>query len=115
MSSSEEKVIAITGAALGTGSATAQLLASRGAMFALANINKTALKEATASLAKSSTEKHHIHTVVDVRNSRSVDEWIQTTMQSLGRLNGAVNMADIIKHATPIVESTDEIEIPLWR
>ncbi|KAK9416884.1 hypothetical protein SUNI508_09356 [Seiridium unicorne] len=100
--------IAITGAASEMGLATAQPLASRGAIVSLADINKTAPEEAPASLAKPSTEKQHIHTVVDVRDSCSVDEWIQTTVQSPGRLDGAVNMASFIKHATPIIESTDE-------
>ncbi|KAK9797627.1 hypothetical protein SCARD494_03456 [Seiridium cardinale] len=108
MSLFDGKVIAITGAASGMGLATAQLLASRGTIISLADINKTALKEKTASQAKHITEKQHIHTIINVRDSRSVDEWIQTTVQSLGRLDGAVNMAGIIKHATSIVESTDE-------
>ncbi|KAM0807034.1 hypothetical protein AB5N19_07373 [Seiridium cardinale] len=108
MSLFDGKAIAITGAASGMGLATAQLLASRGTIISLADINKTALKEKTASQAKHITEKQHIHTIINVRDSRSVDEWIQTTVQSLGRLDGAVNMAGIIKHATSIVESTDE-------
>ncbi|KAI4593820.1 hypothetical protein KJ359_008861 [Pestalotiopsis sp. 9143b] len=106
MSSFQGKVIAITGAASGMGLATAQLLASRGATISLADINEDALKTATASLAAGA--KDHIYTVVDVRQSKSVDEWIAQTVSVLGRVDGAVNMAGIIRPAVPVVESTDD-------
>lgn len=90
------------------GLATARLLASRGAVISLADINETAVKEATSSLPQSSDTQQHMYTVVDVRDSHSVDAWIDATVQKLGKLDGAVNMAGIIKHATPVVESTDD-------
>lgn len=89
------------------GLATAQLLASRGAIISLADINETAIKAAEASLSKEYGQKH-IYSIVDVCDSRSINAWIDTTVQTLGRLDGAVNMAGIIKHATTVVESTDE-------
>ena len=49
-----------------------------------------------------------MYTVVDVRDSHSVDVWIDSTVQKLGKLDGAVNMAGIIKHATPVTEVTDD-------
>lgn len=87
------------------GLATAELLASRGATISLADINEEALRTAVQSLPNSSK---HISTVVDVRSSKSVDDWIQSTVQKLGKLDGAVNMAGVITPATPIVEETDE-------
>ncbi|KAJ9654506.1 hypothetical protein H2198_006449 [Neophaeococcomyces mojaviensis] len=105
MSSFDGKVIAITGAASGMGLATAQLLASRGAIISLADLNETGLAEATKSLSNS---EKHIQTVVDVRNSQAVNSWIELTVQKLGKLDGAVNMAGIITRATPITEETDE-------
>ncbi|KAH8194815.1 hypothetical protein TruAng_011026 [Truncatella angustata] len=107
MSSFEGKVIAITGAASGMGLATAQLLASRGAIISLADINEAAVIKATASLEKPGV-KDHIYSIVDVRDSSSVNDWIERTVQNLGGLDGAVNMAGIIKHAKPVAESTDE-------
>ncbi|KAI1086796.1 hypothetical protein F5B19DRAFT_487230 [Rostrohypoxylon terebratum] len=100
--------IAITGAASGMGLATARLLASRGATISLADINEAAVIEAAASLSGSGDAQQHMYTVVDVRDSRSVDAWIDATVRKLGKLDGAVNMAGIIKHATPVVESTDD-------
>ncbi|KAI1257507.1 hypothetical protein MGN70_000549 [Eutypa lata] len=87
------------------GLATAELLASRGATISLADINGEALKTAVQSLPNSSK---HVSTVVDVRSSKSVDDWIESTVQKLGKLDGAVNMAGVITPATPIVEETDE-------
>ncbi|KAE8161946.1 hypothetical protein BDV40DRAFT_312852 [Aspergillus tamarii] len=105
MASFENKVIAITGAASGMGLATAKLLASRGAIISLADINEAAVKEATESLTGSDK---HMYTVVDVRSSQSVDSWIKSTVDRLGKLDGAVNMAGVITPAKPITEETDE-------
>lgn len=87
------------------GLATAKLLATRGAIVSLADINENALKSAIESLEGSDK---HIYTVVDVRHSKSVDGWIQTTVQKLGKLDGAVNMAGVISPATPVTEVSDE-------
>lgn len=97
--------IAITGAASGMGLATAKLLASRGAIISLADINEEAVKAAAKSMTGSDK---HMSTVVDVRSSQSVNAWIESTVQKLGKLDGAVNMAGVITHATPITEETDE-------
>jgi NAD(P)-dependent dehydrogenase (short-subunit alcohol dehydrogenase family) len=87
------------------GLATAKLLASRGATISLADINEKALETATRSWSFS---YKHMSTVVDVRNSKSVDEWIQSTVDRLGKLDGAVNMAGVITPAAPITEETDD-------
>ncbi|KAE8377375.1 hypothetical protein BDV26DRAFT_263700 [Aspergillus bertholletiae] len=105
MASFENKVIAITGAASGMGLATAKLLASRGAVISLADINEAAVKAATESLTGSDK---HMYTVIDVRSSQSVDAWIQSTVEKLGKLDGAVNMAGVITPAKPITEETDD-------
>lgn len=99
--------IAITGAASGIGLASAKLLAARGAILSLADINENALKSAIPSLAKHN-EKGHIYNVVDVRDSSTVDSWIEATVRELGKLDGAVNMAGVITPAKPITETSDE-------
>ncbi|KAI8284575.1 hypothetical protein K4K60_001830 [Colletotrichum sp. SAR11_57] len=99
------KVVAITGAGSGMGLATAQLLAERGAKISLADINESSLKEAVASLPDSDS---HIYEVVDVRDGEAVDKWIQNTVKKYGKLDGAVNMAGVITHATPVAELTDK-------
>lgn len=87
------------------GLATARLLASRGAMISLADLNEEGLKAAILSLPNSES---HIYTSIDVRKSESVNAWIESTVQRLGKLDGAVNMAGIITPGVPITEMTDE-------
>lgn len=73
--------------------------------MSLADIDKASLKAAAESLT---TSERHMYTVVDVRQSRSVDAWIQSTVERLGKLDGAVNMAGVISPAKPITEEDDE-------
>lgn len=97
--------IAVTGAASGMGLATAQLLASRGAIISLADINEEVLKSVLDSLPGNG----HIYQVVDVSKSESVNAWIKQTIDKFGKLDGAVNMAGIIAEPTPLTEYTDEV------
>lgn len=87
------------------GLATAKLLASRGAIVSMADINEGALKTEIQSLPGSDK---HMYTVIDVRSSQSVDAWIKSTVEKLGKLDGAVNMAGVISPGKPITEETDE-------
>ena len=86
------------------GLAVAQVLASKGAVISLGDINETALEAAAQSLKPN---KHTI-TTVDVRNKESVDAWIARTVNEHGKLDGAVNMAGVIRPATPIADMTDD-------
>lgn len=89
------------------GLATAQLLASRGALLSLADVNESALQTAITTLNRS-TDGAHMYRVVDVRQSSAVNEWIEATVSQFGRLDCAVNMAGIIKPAASVAETTDE-------
>lgn len=86
------------------GLATAQLLASRGATVSLADRNEAGLAAALKTLEGTG----HITTVIDVRDSKTVNGWIQKTVKQLGKLDGAVNMAGIFTIDTPIRDETDE-------
>jgi NAD(P)-dependent dehydrogenase (short-subunit alcohol dehydrogenase family) len=88
------KVIALTGAASGIGLATAKMLASRGAILSLSDMNESLL-EATAKDISSAGGKV-TPTVLDVRNRGAVEDWISSTVQREGRLDGAVNLAGVI-------------------
>lgn len=87
------------------GLACAQLLAGRGALISLADLNERALAAAQGGL---STPDAHMVCTVDVRDAASVDAWIAQTVQRYGRLDGAINMAGIINPATPIAELDPE-------
>jgi NAD(P)-dependent dehydrogenase (short-subunit alcohol dehydrogenase family) len=99
--------IAITGGASGIARATAQLLASRGAILSLADVNQAGLDEAL-KLLKDHGEQKHTATVVDVRNSKAVDAWINETVSTHGRLDGAANLAGVFKNNTRILDTSDE-------
>lgn len=94
MSSFNNKVIAITGAASGIGLATAKLLASRGAKLAIADVQAKALEQAVSEL-KSAGAPDVVSTVVDVSKNESVDSWIAETVKHFGRLDGAANVAGV--------------------
>ncbi|KAJ5673927.1 dehydrogenase with different specificitie [Penicillium macrosclerotiorum] len=104
MSSLEEKVIAVTGAASGMGLATARLVALQGGSVSLADINEEELQQAVTL----DYPERHMISVVDVRSSKSVDEWIEMTVQKFGKLDGAVNMTGVISPAKPITELTED-------
>ena len=90
------------------GLATAKLLASRGATISVADLNEKALSTVLESLQGSgSSEQPHIAQVIDVRDSKTIDAWIQSTVQRLGKLDGAVNMAGVITPACPVTRMTD--------
>lgn len=84
---------------------TAKLLSSRGAIVSLGDLNQNALAEAAKLLVNSDK---HMCTAIDVRDSKSVDSWIASTVQKYGKLDGAVNMAGVITKAKPITETSDE-------
>ncbi|KIW16245.1 hypothetical protein PV08_06296 [Exophiala spinifera] len=100
------KVIAITGAASGMGACVAQVLASRGAVVSLADLNEVGLRKTLDSLPG---DKSHIYTIVDVRDAAAIDSWIQRTVKELGRLDGAANFAGVLawKHLNKVQDETE--------
>lgn len=54
------------------------------------------------------SDSQHLWTKVDVRDTHSVDSWVEKTVGHFGRIDGAVNMAGIISPARPITEQTDK-------
>lgn len=88
-----DKVIALTGAASGIGLETAKLLASRGAKLSLADVSKEPLEEICDFIE--STGGSVISAVLDVRDRAKVEEWIKKTVDTYGRLDGAVNLAGV--------------------
>ena len=86
------KVIAVTGAAGGIGSATAAFLASKGASLSLADLDTKALDQ----VAEDIRSKYHsdvITTQVDVSKTDQVDAWIASTVKHFSKLSGGVNLA----------------------
>lgn len=87
------KVFTLTGAASGIGLATAIMLASRGAAVSLADIKAEGLKEAERQITKSYAGSSVMISVVDITKRNQVDEWISSTKERFGRIDGCVNSA----------------------
>lgn len=105
----EGKVIAISGGASGIGLATAQLLASRGASLSLADVNTRGLEEAAKSIEALGAKV--IFTKTDCTKPADCKAWIQRTLDTFGKLDGAANMAGVIGKGVGIMgvhNMTDE-------
>lgn len=92
----KDKVIAITGAASGIGLATAKYLAVRGAKLSLADNRQEPLEAAVESIRSAAPDADILATVIDVRKSVEVEDWISTTVTNFGRLSGAANLAGVV-------------------
>lgn len=90
-------MFAVTGGGSGIGLAVAKQLRAQGARLSIIDVNTTALDDAAAQLG--GTGDNLMTTVVDVRNAEQVNAWIEVTIKTFGRLDGAANMAGVIgKH-----------------
>ncbi|KAH8651858.1 3-alpha--hydroxysteroid dehydrogenase [Tricladium varicosporioides] len=90
----KDKVIVLTGGASGIGLETATLLASRGAILYIADVQEGPLQKAVDSIKSSGG--NITGTVVNVRSRSSVESWINSVVSTHGKLDGAVNLAGVI-------------------
>ncbi|MBN8570743.1 MAG: SDR family oxidoreductase [Ignavibacteria bacterium] len=95
MKNLENKVIIITGAAMGLGLAAAKELASRGANLTLVDYNKDSLESAKQELNKEFSNVKIVTVVADVSNEDAVKNYVQETVKSFGRIDGLYNNAGI--------------------
>ena len=108
MTSLEGKVFAVTGAASGIGLATAHLLAARGASLSIADVRSEPLATASESIQKATPSVKLHSQVVNVGDSRSVNEWHDSVIKHYGQLDGAANLAGIIGTWTKLEELDDD-------
>lgn len=105
----KDKVIAITGGASGIGLATAKLVAERGGIACIADVDDAGLEDAKAYFeSKGAT---YTTTRLDVRNRKDVDDWIAGIVEKFGRLDGAANIAGVIaphRLSGPVGDILDE-------
>ena len=95
MNDLKNKVVIITGAAMGLGLASAQELASRGASLTLVDYNEKGLKEAKKEINNQYPDSKIITVVADVSNEDAVKNYVDETLKAYGRIDGLYNNAGI--------------------
>ncbi|MCB1743864.1 MAG: SDR family oxidoreductase [Gammaproteobacteria bacterium] len=94
----------ITGGAQGLGLAIAERLLASGASVSLWDVDRALLDESAARLAGSGVSGRVDARVVDVRDPQAVQAAVDSTIESLGRIDIAINNAGI---AGPSVRAWD--------
>lgn len=95
MKNLENKVIIITGAAMGLGLAAAKELAAQGALLTLVDYNDKSLQEAKDDISKQYPKAKLITVVADVSNESAVKNYVDETVKAFGRIDGLYNNAGI--------------------
>ncbi len=100
----KNKVIIITGAAMGLGLATAKELASQGANLTLVDYNKESLENAKKEINKEFPEVKILTVVADVSSEEAVKNYVDETVKEFGRIDGLYNNAGIEGKQAAITE-----------
>jgi NAD(P)-dependent dehydrogenase (short-subunit alcohol dehydrogenase family) len=116
MASFRDKLVVISGAASGIGRATAKLLASRGALLSLSDINAAGLEVIKGELDKIAPAGSIATSVVDVRSQDSVDAWIRDAVSHFGgrKIAAAANLAGVTGVPTPGRDVSDSEFSFVW-
>lgn len=95
MKNLENKVVIITGAAMGLGLAVAKELASREFNLALVDYNDGSLEDAKKEINKEYPSAKVLTIVADVSQEDAVKNYVDETVKSFGRIDGFYNNAGI--------------------
>jgi len=104
MEISKNKVVIITGAAMGLGLAAAQELASGGTNLALVDYNEKSLEEARNKISKEFPAVKIITATADVSKEDAVQNYVDDTVKAFGRIDGLYNNAGIEGQQAGITE-----------
>jgi 3-oxoacyl-[acyl-carrier protein] reductase len=110
------KVIAITGAGQGLGRAMAVYLANRGADIAIIDLNLEHMAE-TQKQVEATGRKAAVFTC-NVANEQQVEKTFTAIPAQLGRLDGLINNAGILRDGLMVKAKGDEISklsMPQWQ
>ncbi|MCF8715348.1 SDR family oxidoreductase [Joostella atrarenae] len=91
----ENKVIVITGAAMGLGYAAAEILGEKKANLVLVDYNEEALEESANKLKKLYPEIKVLTVKADVSKEEQVKNYVDATVKEFGRIDGFYNNAGI--------------------
>lgn len=105
----ENKIIAITGAAMGLGLAAAKEAAAQGAQLSLIDFNEKALEEAKQAILQKHSDTKVITVIADVSKEADVKKYVDETVKEFGRIDGFYNNAGIEGKQALITEYDIEI------
>ncbi|HJW17182.1 MAG TPA: glucose 1-dehydrogenase [Flavisolibacter sp.] len=104
MKNLENKVIIITGAAMGLGLAAAKELASQGALLTLVDYNEKSLQQAKDEISKQFPASKIVTVIADVSKENEVKHYVEETLKAFGRIDGLYNNAGIEGRQASITE-----------
>ncbi|HEY5968777.1 MAG TPA: SDR family oxidoreductase [Chitinophagaceae bacterium] len=104
MKNLENKIIIITGAAMGLGLAAAEELASQGANLMLVDYNENGLTEAKNEINKQFPAVKILTVVADVSKEEAVKNYVDETVKAFSRIDGLYNNAGIEGKQASITE-----------
>jgi NAD(P)-dependent dehydrogenase (short-subunit alcohol dehydrogenase family) len=97
------KVAIVTGAGMGMGAATAQVMAGYGAKVIVSDINEPAVQETAEAIRAAGGTAHVV--LCNVADEEQVKALIDETVRHFGRLDCAVNNAAITPDTLPIADA----------
>lgn len=100
----KDKVVIITGAAMGLGYAAAVELASQGAKLVLVDYNEEKLEAAEKDIKNEYSEVEILTVVADVSDEEAVKRYVDKTVEKFGRIDGFYNNAGIEGKQASITE-----------
>jgi len=109
MSELKNKVILITGAAMGLGLATAIEAAASGAKLSLIDYNAEGLEKAKAEILNQFPDNEVLTITADTSNEDEVKNYVKLTIDKYGTIDGFYNNAGIEGKQAPLVDYDLEI------
>lgn len=109
MNKLQDKVIVITGAAMGLGLATALEAAKNGAILSLIDYNANALEDARNEIQQAYPETQVLTIAADVSDEHAVSNYVEQTQAKFGTIHGFYNNAGIEGRQASLVDYDLEV------
>jgi len=101
----QDKIAIVTGAGSGIGRASSLLMAKQGAKVVLVDFNQTTGEETLQLIKEQGGEA--IFVQADVSNSKDAQNYVQTAVDTFGRIDVFFNNAGVIQKFAPLAEVED--------
>lgn len=104
MAKLKDRVVIITGAAMGLGYAAALEAAKAGAKLSLVDYNEDSLKQAESDILAAVPGAELLLTIADVSDEAAVKNYVDATVARFGAIDGFYNNAGIEGRQAPLVD-----------